>query len=117
MNRTVTIELPWPPSVNTYWRRAGIRIHISNKGREYREQVGWLARQHEGFGRRRVEVEITAFPPDSRRRDLDNLSKGLLDALQHGQLFDDDSQIDRLSICRGPQRRPAGAILVKVREA
>jgi Holliday junction resolvase RusA-like endonuclease len=34
--------LPYPPSINHYWRRAGRFIHISREGREYRKQVGEL---------------------------------------------------------------------------
>ena len=32
-------------------------------------------------------------PPDNRRRDLDNTQKALLDAMQHGGAYEDDSQI------------------------
>ena len=38
------------------------------------------------------------FPPDNRRRDIDNVFKALLDAMQHGGAYADDSQIVRLSI-------------------
>ncbi|HAC91237.1 MAG TPA: hypothetical protein DCF63_11500 [Planctomycetaceae bacterium] len=41
------------------------------------------------------------FPPDRRRRDIDNVQKALLDALQHGGAYLDDSQIVRLSIEKG----------------
>jgi hypothetical protein len=33
------LSLPYPPSINHYWRRAGRFIHISREGREYRKQV------------------------------------------------------------------------------
>lgn len=46
-------------------------------------------------------VHIDIFPPDKRRRDLDNCLKSLLDALQHGGAYLDDSQIVRLSIEKG----------------
>jgi len=39
---------------------------------------------------------MDAFPPDRRRRDLDNLLKSVLDALEHAGLYADDSQIDLL---------------------
>ena len=38
--------------------------------------------------------------PDRRRRDIDNVGKALLDALQHAGCFDDDEQIDVLHIER-----------------
>lgn len=102
--------LPWPPSINTYWRHTwkkggGIgsgRVYITDQGQAFRELVGWeckaqKARKH---GKARVRVVLNAYPPDRRRRDLDNVLKPLLDALQHAGLYDDDSQIDRLEIHR-----------------
>jgi crossover junction endodeoxyribonuclease RusA len=53
-----------------------------------------------------LAVHITACPPDNRRRDLDNLLKATLDAMQHAGLYDDDSQIDSLKITRGPVEKP-----------
>jgi crossover junction endodeoxyribonuclease RusA len=47
-----------------------------------------------------LEVSIDVFPPDRRRRDVDNVQKALLDALAHGGAYHDDSQINRLSIER-----------------
>ena len=46
----------------------------------------------------RLAVEVEVFPPDHRRRDIDNVVKALLDALQRGRAYADDSQIVRLSI-------------------
>lgn len=40
-----------------------------------------------------LEVFIDLFPPDRRRRDADNGQKALLDALEHGGAYHDDSQI------------------------
>ena len=96
----IEITLPWPPSVNTYWRNFDGRMIISAKGREYRETVGdqmILQKQVKHFtGRLRVEIE--AFRPDKRRRDLDNLLKATLDGLAHAGVYEDDSQIIDLRI-------------------
>jgi crossover junction endodeoxyribonuclease RusA len=43
---------------------------------------------------------MDAFPPDRRRRDLDNLPKAVLDSLAHAGVYEDDSQIDLLIIRR-----------------
>lgn len=97
------ISLPWPPSNNTYYRRVGAKTLISAKGRDYCAAVikacaeARISRQ-DG----RLAVVINACPPDRRRRDLDNMLKGLLDALTHGGAWEDDSQIDHLTIKRGP---------------
>lgn len=101
------LELPFPPSVNTYWRHpttgklAGRHL-ISEKGREYRQAVIDEAGRYQLVKLAgRLSVHIDAFPPDNRRRDLDNMMKGLLDGLVHAQVIEDDSQIDKLSIERG----------------
>lgn len=91
------LRLPYPPSMNHYWRRAGRFIHISREGREFRERVGSIMR---GDGVEPVEgrlaVRVELWPPDRRRRDIDNVQKPLLDALQHGGAYQDDCQIDWL---------------------
>jgi crossover junction endodeoxyribonuclease RusA len=50
---------------------------------------------------------------DRRRRDLDNVQKALLDALEHGGVYRDDAQIDLLVVERGPVT-PGGKSLVRV---
>ena len=96
--------LPWPPTTNTYWRFVGGRVLISKKGREYRRAVFDLAmvNKWKTFGAARVSVQIEAWMPDKRRRDLDNLLKSMLDALTHAGIWDDDSQIDGIAIWRAP---------------
>ncbi len=109
------IELPYPPSMNHYWRRVGPRVLISREGRRFRERVVTL------LAARRLqpllgplEVVVAVHPPDLRRRDIDNLQKALLDALQHGGAYADDSQIVRLTI---EKRAPVagGKTLVRIR--
>ena len=97
------LELPYPPSVNTYYRSIGRgRVIISKRGREYRESViAAIARKTGGLGQmfdQAITVEITLYPPDKRRRDIDNTLKGLLDSLTHARIWADDSLIKRLAI-------------------
>jgi len=96
----IEITLPWPPSVNTYWRNFDGRMIISVRGREYRETVGdqmTLQKMVKHF-KGQLKVEIEAFRPDKRRRDLDNLLKATLDGLAHAGVYEDDSQIVDLHI-------------------
>lgn len=93
------LTLPYPPSVNTYWRHVGARVLISKHGRQYRTEVCKQLRT------KRIQpiegdliVDITINPPDRRRRDVDNVLKALLDSLQFAGAFEDDSQIVRLTI-------------------
>ena len=109
-----TLTLPWPPSVNHYWRSFQGRVLISKAGREYRDLVSLMAGAHRPcLGR--LAVEIVAHPPDHRRRDLDNIAKAMLDAMQHAGLYEDDSQIDRITITRG-KIMPDGVVSVVVSE-
>ena len=96
---TLHFDLPYPPSVNHYWRRVGPRTLISRAGRVFRGRVCALlaARRTQPLdGPLAVQIEV--FPPGHRRRDIDNLQKALLDALQHGGAYLDDSQIVSLTI-------------------
>ncbi len=117
---SLQIVLPWPPSVNTYWRHVVIhgrsKTLLSAKGREYRQRAaGRLLAQHvvmRGLSGR-LAVHITAMPPDLRKRDLDNLPKSILDALTEGDVWQDDSQVDDLRITRGVVCK-GGAVLVRI---
>lgn len=98
----MVIELPWPPSVNHYWRRQGARYFVSSEGKAYRDTLYYACAQHRGLfsAKQRLSVTIDAYPPDKRRRDLDNILKSLLDSLQYAGIYEDDSQIDFLAIKR-----------------
>ncbi len=93
------LMLPWPPSINHYWRRVGPRTLISREGRTFRRNVcallggGGFRRPPAGG---RIALCMNAFPPDRRRRDLDNIQKPVLDVFQHAGIYEDDSQIDLL---------------------
>ncbi len=89
--------LPYPPSVNHYYRRVGPRTLISREGRTYRRRVcSVLAASGTSTLAGPVAVTVEVYPPDRRRRDLDNCLKSLLDALEKGGAYENDSQIVRL---------------------
>jgi crossover junction endodeoxyribonuclease RusA len=95
------LELPYPPSVNHYFRMVGRRVLISREGRAFRQRVcSILAASGVRPLAGRLAVQVEVYPPDNRRRDIDNVQKALLDALQHGGAYHDDSQIVRLAIVR-----------------
>lgn len=103
------LSLPLPPSANHYYRRVGDATLISREGRRYREAVaGYLAALRVRPLAGRLWVRVVLYPPDRRRRDLDNVLKCLLDALAKGGAYADDSQIDRLDISRGPVTEGGG---------
>lgn len=103
----IRIVLPWPPTVNTYWRSVSGRTIISRKGRQYREAVKALVADQCGGATfdGPVSVDLHAHMPDRRRRDVDNLPKALLDALTHAGVLADDSQVDDLRVRRARDER------------
>lgn len=113
----VMLNLPYPPSVNTYWRANGKRRFISKAGVEFKRSVAEYVIQHSvhKFGSARLRVDVVVRPRSKRIFDLDNLFKGLLDSLCDAGVYDDDSQIDQLSICRGDPIA-GGACLVVIEE-
>ena len=121
----VDLELPWPPTANTYYRRlvgmkAGKGMRISERGMLYRRLVGGvvLTQRAKPFSDlERLTVKVEAYPPDRRRRDLDNLLKSTLDALMHAGLIPDDSQIDDLAIVRRDRRPPSGGLHVTITDS
>lgn len=102
--KNITIELGWPPSINSYWRRNGSRYFISQKGVEYRRHVIYKCSIYDGLFLKdeRLSATVLCYPPDKRRRDLDNAQKAIWDGLQHAGVYKDDSQIDELIIRRMP---------------
>lgn len=85
-----TVTLPWPPSVNTYWRKWNGRMVLSDEGRNYRlcaaaEMIG--VDHFDG----RCSVEIAVFRPDDKIRDMDNMLKAPIDALVACGIIQGDS--------------------------
>jgi Holliday junction resolvase RusA-like endonuclease len=102
-NLDVTFVVPGPV---VPWQRAasvGARRFTPAKQRAYQANVRmhalaarprgpWLPSKHA-----RYRVDVEAFLPDERRRDLDNVAKTILDAL-NGVLYLDDSQVVTLLV-------------------
>lgn len=49
----------------------------------------------------RIKIGLVLHAPNRQKRDIDNFMKCVLDALTHAGVWNDDSQIDDLSIVRG----------------
>ena len=109
--------LPWPPTVNSYYRCVGQRVLISKKGRIYRKHVQQeiMTLKQSGlrfdFGDSRLRVCIYLHQPTAARIDIDNRLKALLDAMQNAGVYDSDSQIDQLCVSRSDIRKPGEAIV------
>ena len=119
MGETITqdFELPWPPSVNHYYRHVGSRVLISRDGRLYRERiVNKLKSENISTFSGPVELFIELYPPDNRRRDVDNSLKCLLDTFTHGGLYRDDSQIYKLTVIKREPMPPDGMAYVRIQQ-
>ncbi len=117
--RPLILALPWPPSINDYWlRNKGGGVRVGEKGRQYRNDVAALLVGVRGFGdKARLSVDVELYPPDRRKRDVDNTWKALLDSLKSRKgfvgIYGDDGQIDATSNLRVGVERP-GRALVRV---
>lgn len=118
--RECWLVLPYPPSVNHYYRNVSGRTLISAAGRAYRVRVAvemslQRPKPIRGPMRGRLRLEIEISPPDRRRRDLDNTIKAVQDSCQHAGLYLDDSQIDDIRIWRVTPK-PGGQVRVRCTE-
>ena len=101
----IKLIYPWPPTVNQYWllNRNGSR-RLSPKAWDFRKQAVIVA-QMAGIDldtreplRKPVRVSVKAYPPDRRKRDIDNILKALFDAMTHTLIWEDDSQVKDLHV-------------------
>lgn len=102
--------LPFPPSLNHYWRKDKTGMHISEEGKRYLSQVRQLVLLNdvgdtEYFvkvyrkpeAKQRLMVQASFFLPDNRKRDLDNLFKVIFDCMTKTGIWTDDSQVFKLN--------------------
>lgn len=116
---TLNFRLPWPPSVNDYW---GVSTaHKTKKqiwfvkpaGKAFRDEVYYKIHQKKPL-EGKLELRIVAFPPDNRRRDLDNLLKATCDSLEYANVVSNDYQFCKKTIERAKTNTKNGALLVSV---
>jgi crossover junction endodeoxyribonuclease RusA len=111
----IILNLPLPPSVNSYRTIFRNRMGISKAGREFKIQVSDYVVEYRvpKLGKARLEMKVVIYPRDRRKQDIDNRIKALWDALGDAGVFDDDEQIDVLHIERGEIKK-GGACLVLI---
>ena len=127
------LTLPWPPTVNNY-KTVGA-LTKTKTGKMYQRRVNsreTTAFYYQVYMRAKrgmplewlkyadsdvicYELRVNLYPPDNRRRDIDNVLKALLDSLVHAHVIKDDSQICRLiaeKMCNIEQ----GQVIVTLKE-
>ena len=120
----MTFSLPFPPSSNNAYTNA--RNHNgrvkTSAARAYAAEVGYLVADQlrtsepeaaDDLTGQRLRVEIIVHEPDKRRRDIVSCEKLVTDAV-FKQLGIDDSQIDHLTLSRGPKSRNGGSLTYTV---
>ena len=94
------LTLPWVLSVNGYYRVVGKSLKISKEGRANRKLI--MATVYDQLGGYpepligELSVTVKVYPPDKRKRDLDNIFKGLFDSLTHAKVWADDSLVKHI---------------------
>lgn len=107
----MNLTLPFPPSVNGYWRSPNKgasrgRTLVSERGRAFQAEA--IAQVMEQLRRRPkpisadISVAVVFYPPTKARRDLDNFFKALFDAMTQAGVWLDDSQIKHIDAKWGP---------------
>lgn len=87
-------------------------MFLSAEGREYKEKVSEILSDKHELIEGPVGLQIVAYRP-RKSGDLDNILKGLLDAMQ-GHIYVNDSQIVRIiAVRRDDKENPR--VMVRVR--
>lgn len=114
----LTLDLPWPPSVNHYKRGGSVvrtksgqlyqqRVN-TNETKQFYFDVYIIAKNAINSGENLWKkslldneyfaIKIYASPPDKKKRDIDNILKVLLDSLVRASVIEDDSFIRKLYV-------------------
>jgi crossover junction endodeoxyribonuclease RusA len=112
----LVLNLPLPPSINSYWGFSGHRRFINKAGVAFKEAVADYVAEYRvpKLGNARLEIHVTLYPKDKRIQDIDNRLKSLFDSLSNNGagVFDDDSQIDVLLVQRGAIKKGGGCLVM-----
>ena len=116
-----TIKLPCPVSANQRLIKSKIGILINSaKYRDWHNLAlfqirNQLPKIETLTGRIKLSVEVHF--KDHRRRDIDNIVKGLQDVLTEASIFIDDCQIDELFVKRAEiDKDKKGCVIVLIDE-
>jgi len=111
------LSLPFPPTGNHSVKHGGGRHYLTAEAKAYLAKVKSMVicSAADNFIGGEIRVTCEVFPPDNRRRDLDNTWKTLADALTHANVWQDDSQIIDLRLVRGEVRQ-GGQVVVSISE-
>ncbi|WP_332116045.1 RusA family crossover junction endodeoxyribonuclease [Azorhizobium caulinodans] len=114
----ISVDLPFPPSVNAAWRSVKGRVLLSKKYRQWLDEAEGRFLEQGAHKLPRVsgafEASIVLDAGKRRTSDVDNRIKPVLDALQRFGLVANDRHCDRLTIAWGDA--PAGCSITILTE-
>jgi crossover junction endodeoxyribonuclease RusA len=96
----INLTLPYPPSGNHMWKKGVDRTYLTDRAKDYYREI-WAAAVQQGAIiniDQQVAVECRLYPPDKRRRDLDNAWKVLSDGLTKARVWQDDHLVRSLHL-------------------
>jgi crossover junction endodeoxyribonuclease RusA len=110
------IRLPLPPTINDYYgvMPKTMQRYIKKPGKVFREEVGWLMKQQNKYGKAKLQVRIV-WHFRGMRGDIDNRVKPLFDALENAGTFENDSQIRHMIVSIGHPVK-GGAVDITIKE-
>lgn len=124
-----------PPSANVYWRTRVLKMknpsfkqlrmnggfmamtYLSKDAAAYKETIADRVRNKNlnFMSKEILHISVLVCPATNRQMDIDNRIKPLFDALAGAGVFDNDSQIYKFDVERGPVVK-GGRVVVTVRE-
>lgn len=123
------LKIDYPPMTGnkTYRRLRSGHVYMQPQAAKYKKETvnrvkecfgEWCAQINDSVDRwigeeTEFEVQMTVVPPDRRRRDIDNIIKIILDALEGGGVFKNDSHVGTLIVRRRPPEKP-GSVYIEV---
>ncbi len=122
------ITLPYPPTVNHYYKfavlkghnkhsKGAVKVVIGAEGTKYREMV---ARAIADCGLPKIQGAIAlrmyVYTPDKCRRDIDNVCKALYDACTEAGLWKDDSYIVFSQNFKYADPEKQGKVVLKIQQ-
>ena len=110
--------LPYPVSNNQlHMPGAQGGVVLTSKARAYYAEICQLfAADPFPTMTGRLCVDVWFWDPDLRKRDINNYTKTLFDALEAAKVFANDEQIDETHLYRVDELHPGGKIRVRIRE-
>jgi crossover junction endodeoxyribonuclease RusA len=117
----IELTLPWPPSVNHYWKHVpinkfAVKAYIGEKGKAFRQAVSVVVKES-GLAVQSgaLAIKVIIYCPDWRKRDIDNLNKAVLDSLTHAGAIQGDEFICAAILEKRKSADKEGRVVVQIK--